>query len=173
MPIARARATPDPNFAMASAVFIRPLYKHTYCLVNKHASLTEDKSAYSFRCMKYGERLKAARDHAGLTQGQLSALASKLADPLSISQPAISQLEKGPATGSEFTVQFAVVCGVRPEWLAYESGPMINRYRTDNRIAHVVTVMENMDDFVRDEAVKEVDHLAELAKRLRTGTSGQ
>lgn len=173
MPSARASATPVPNSAIASAVFMPTLYKHTYPRVNKLASLTMDKVAYIVSGMRYGERLKRAREHAALTQGQLAARVSEIAKPLTISQPAISQLEKGTATGSEFTVQFAVVCGVRPEWLAYGEGAMINTYQADRRIAHVLAVMERMDDAVRDEAVKEVDHLVELATRLRTGTGGE
>lgn len=143
-----------------------PLYKHTYGLVNKHASLTAYNPAYNLRRMKFGERLRKAREYAGLSQAQL-------AEHIGISQPAISQLEKGDGTGSEFTVQFAVRCGVRPEWLATGELPMVNAFPTDRRIAHVIAVMEQMDDYVRDEAVKEVDHLAELATRLRNGTRGQ
>lgn len=69
--------------------------------------------------MKYGERLKAARDHAGLTQKQL-------ADAVKISQPTLSGLETGDAIGSSFTVQLARACGVSPDWLADEVGDMLS-----------------------------------------------
>lgn len=173
MPSARANFAPVPNFRMASSVFMPTLYKHTYSNVNKRTALTRDKVAYIVESMRYGERLRKAREYAGCTQAQLAERVSELGGDLTISQSTISQLEKGDATGSEFTVQFAISCGVKPQWLAVGSGPMIDTYRTDHRIAHVVMVMENMDDVVRDEAVKEVDHLAQLATRLRTGTSGQ
>lgn len=63
--------------------------------------------------MKYGERLAKARDFARLKQAEL-------AEKSGASQQTISYLENGDSTGSEFTVQFAEACGVRPEWLAME-----------------------------------------------------
>lgn len=61
--------------------------------------------------MIYGERLKAARLHAKLSQAELAELAK-------VSQANISKLEKGDATGSEYTVQFATACNICPIWLA-------------------------------------------------------
>lgn len=108
--------------------------------------------------MKYGERLKTARKHAGLSQAEL-------AEIVGVSQPGISQLEGSNTSGSEFTVQFAKACNVRAEWLALEDGPMISEYG-DHRIAHVVKVMEALPELFRDEAMREVDSLAQLAGKV-------
>jgi len=67
--------------------------------------------------MKYGERLKSARVSAKLTQ-------TELGDKVGVTQANISKLEIGQAEGSEYTVQFASVCGVSPEWLATGIGEM-------------------------------------------------
>lgn len=76
---------------------------------------------YTFLGMKYGERLRFARQvHAKLTQEQL---AEKIGHVCT--QENISKLERGDATGSEFTAQFAEACGVRAIWLAEEKGEMV------------------------------------------------
>jgi transcriptional regulator with XRE-family HTH domain len=76
---------------------------------------------------KYGERVKAARTYAGLTQPQLS---EKLGGK--ITQQGISYLEAGEAYGSEFTVQIANICKVDATWLATGEGFMTSG---DDRIA--------------------------------------
>ena len=75
---------------------------------------------------KLGERLKKAREHAGLTQPQLEALTG-------IKQATISKIELGKNKTEEtaFGVHLAVACGVRPEWLVLDIGPMINEIKAD------------------------------------------
>lgn len=70
--------------------------------------------------MKFGERLKIARKHRGLTQ-------EGLAELVGIKQPTVHHLEdpKKNASGSEFTARFARVLGVSVDWLADEIGDMI------------------------------------------------
>lgn len=68
--------------------------------------------------MEFSARVIAAREHAGLTQ-------DALAKAVGVSQQAIQKLESGKAGASRKSTQIAVVCGVRPEWLADESGPML------------------------------------------------
>lgn len=70
--------------------------------------------------MKFGERLRAAREHAKLSQGEL-------AERTKLSQPTISYLENPAknATGSEFTIRLARACGVSVDWLADEVGEMV------------------------------------------------
>lgn len=70
--------------------------------------------------MLYGKRLKLARAHAQLTQ-------SVLADRAGCKQTNISKLEIGVARGSEYTVQFALACGVSPAWLAIEGDEPMTR----------------------------------------------
>lgn len=63
------------------------------------------------------ERLKQARRHAGLTQKDLAAAAR-------VSQPVISQIEKGENLQSVHLVAFAHACGVNAIWLAEGKGEM-------------------------------------------------
>ena len=67
--------------------------------------------------MKFGDRLELARKSAKLTQ-------EELAKKSGVQQGTISKIERGDADSSTFTVQLAIACGVRPEWLAIEDGSM-------------------------------------------------
>jgi len=66
---------------------------------------------------EFGKRLKAAREHAGLTQQQL-------AEKAQIAQSTIASAEMKGA-GSRKTVQIAAVCGVSSHWLATGEGDMV------------------------------------------------
>ncbi len=141
-------------------------YKHTCVNVNKSICLTEIKSARSFARMKFGERLKKAREFAGFTQKQLIDRMGGI-----MSQQNISVLENGHATGSEFTVQIAMACNVNPEWLATGNGEMAARYDTSHvnseKIKRAITLMQEMPDYALDEAVKSIDSFAKLAQFAR------
>lgn len=121
--------------------------------------------------MNYGERLKAAREHADLDQYEL-------AEAVGIKQPSVSYLESSPkATGSQYTVQFARACKVSPDWLADEIGEMVpaTYQTTDPKIIAVARVMEPMPEYAKDAAVKDVAEVAELVTRARqdgNGTTG-
>lgn len=62
------------------------------------------------------DRLKSARLDAGMTQKQLS-------DATGITQPVISDLEKGKQQGSAALVKLAEALGVSPSWLDQGAGP--------------------------------------------------
>lgn len=116
--------------------------------------------------MKYGERLKAARQYANLTQAQLAASGPT-------SQANVSALEGGEATGSDFTAQFAIACGVNPLWLAKEEGTMeAGLYVTDPDLKHALAIMEPFKEYQKQLAIKEiaevVEHVAEVIERKRT-----
>lgn len=114
--------------------------------------------------MRYGERLYKARTHAKLTQAQLADRINNVC-----TQENISKLERGDATGSEFTAQFAEACGVRAIWLAEEIGDMLPvqpREELDPRIAHVLKVMESLPPYAVDAGVREIDSLAELVSHM-------
>lgn len=116
----------------------------------------------AFNPMKYGERLRAARAHAGLTQ-------PALANKVGMSQPNISNLENGEATGSEYTVQLAVACGVRPEWLAMEQGEMVDGlYVNDQKAKVVLMAMQKMEEYQKDMIVAASNTLAEQSKHSGT-----
>lgn len=131
--------------------------------VNNYSSLTEYKPGYSFTAMKYGERLRAARNHARLTQQQLADRIGNIC-----TQENISKLERGDATGSEFTAQFAEACGVRALWLADGSGEMVDGlYVHDERIKHLVQVCQELADYDVQRLVQAGDALKELSAKSK------
>lgn len=73
---------------------------------------------------EYGLRLRAARKHAGLTQGQLSARTG-------IPQSTISTAER-LGNGSSETPVYAKACGVDAHWLATGDGAMHTSHTTPN-----------------------------------------
>lgn len=72
------------------------------------------------------ERLKQARQHAGLTQDEL-------AEKSGVTQASISKIElgKNKSENTTFGVQLAVACGVRCEWLVLGQGEMLDGLKPD------------------------------------------
>lgn len=139
---------------------MRTEYNYSSILVNNPGSLIEINRGYKVIGMKYGERLKQARDHAGLTQ---KALADRIANVCT--QENISKLEKGEATGSEFTAQFADACGVNAIWLAAEKRGMIGGVYVENeRLKRALALMEPLPSYAIDHVIREI---AETAKLLQ------
>lgn len=130
--------------------------------------MSKNNRGYIFSIMKikYGQRLKLAREHAGLSQAELAAKAGVG------TQENISKLERTDADGSEFTVQYARACGVSPDWLASGKGEMIDGlFVHDPRIKTVVLLMQKMPEYAVDQAVKDVTSISELIKQAKSGTS--
>jgi transcriptional regulator with XRE-family HTH domain len=127
--------------------------------VNNYSSLTANDCGYMVKTMKYGERLQKARNHAALTQKQLAEKINNVC-----TQENISKLERGNATGSEFTAQFANACGVRAMWLAADDGEMIQTgYSTsDPTLVEILKVLEARGDYEKLAAHKAVVTTAEL-----------
>jgi SOS-response transcriptional repressor LexA len=75
--------------------------------------------------MEYKDRLKVARRHAQLTQGQL-------ADAIGITQTSISDLERGKSKGTSFNARIAEICGVRALWLEDGVGEMLAKDERSN-----------------------------------------
>jgi len=112
--------------------------------------------------MKYGERLRAAREHAKLSQSALAAKAEVG------TQENVSKLERGEAEGSEFTVQYARACGVRPEWLALEDGSMgATELGQDQRIITALKIMQELPNYAVDIAIKEIASIAQLIQAAK------
>lgn len=163
---ALAKEIGPPNASVASLVFMPGNYKHAYCPVNKHACFTQNKPAYIVKDMNYAQRIRAAREHAGLSQ-------KALADAAGISQSNISQLENinSANSGSAFTAQIAHACGVSAIWLATGEGQMLVTYAIDQRAQHVLQVMEKLPEEFREQAVRTVDSLAELSATVTKKTA--
>jgi transcriptional regulator with XRE-family HTH domain len=88
-----------------------------------------------------GERLKIAREYAGLSQ-------EKLGEEAGCGQAVVSKIERGDQKKSAYVVQLAVACNVRPEWLAMEEGEMKEevRYSTDPLVKRVVSAMLHLKE---------------------------
>lgn len=142
-------------------MLIATAYNHSSLTVNNFSSLTSLRGAFMFNPMRYGERLQKARTHAGLTQRQLAERIGNVC-----TQENISKLERGQASGSEFTAQFANACGVRAMWLAAEAGEMLpDTYSTsDPTLGSILQVLEPQAEYVKTTAHKDVLSLIELAE---------
>ncbi len=113
--------------------------------------------------MTLGERIAIARKHAKLTQ-------KGLADKLNglMTQQNISLLERNLINGSEFIVQIAMACNVRPEWLAVENGEMTDGLYVENeKIKKAVLIMQDLPDYALDEAIKGLDSVSKLSKMAK------
>lgn len=120
--------------------------------------------------MKYGERLKLARERAGFNQTELAGL-------VGMKQPSLAYLENpdNNAKTSEFTVKFARVLGVSVDWLDDEIGEMIPTvYSTsDPKLVAIMHALEDRAEYVKDAAVTAVLTNCELAERAKAnGTEG-
>jgi transcriptional regulator with XRE-family HTH domain len=96
-------------------------------------------------------RLRTARDAAGLSQGQVAKL-------LNLHRPTISEIEAGrrKVSGEELT-QFASLYGVSVEWLTSASG---ESDPSDDRILLAARELSKMKD-------QDLDHLLSLLQMLR------
>lgn len=92
----------------------------------------------------FAERLKAARQYAGLTQKQL-------ADRSGVPQPNISRIERGGQDSSAHLVGLATACGVRPEWLASGQEPMVAEGGNIASAPRAVRAFEDSDPLDVDE----------------------
>lgn len=68
--------------------------------------------------MDLGARIKAARNHAGLTQAQLGKL-------VGMTQQMIQKLESGRADATAALLDICIETGVSPRWLARNEGEML------------------------------------------------
>jgi transcriptional regulator with XRE-family HTH domain len=115
--------------------------------------------------MTLGERLRIAREHAGLSQEELGAKAC-------CGQGVVSKIERGDQDSTGYVVKLATACGVRPEWLDDEQGEMIDGlYVSDPRLKHMLTVAQALPDYAIDRAVKGLDTLAEHAREAEAAAS--
>lgn len=109
--------------------------------VNSESNLRRVGSGYSISCMgNLQERLKRARELAGLSQGQL-------AKAVGITQPTYSLLENTPGKRTKHIVTIANALGVRPEWLNTGEGPMQATRIGDAELdAEVLSLWDQIED---------------------------
>lgn len=109
--------------------------------------------------MNLSERVKQAREHAGLKQ-------KELADMVGITQTAISQLESGKTQRSTFLVQIAIACKVNTRWLASGTGEMLADEPIDEdfirRLANLTTgglmdIMVDVNDHLAPQLIRTWD----------------
>ncbi len=97
---------------------ISPSYWSSYKLSHRNTSLQGYRGAFNTGPMELKDRLKLARKHAKLTQAQL-------ADAVGISQPSITDLERGKSQKTGYIAQIAKACSVSAIWLASGEGSML------------------------------------------------
>lgn len=157
---------------LSASIAIAGDYKLTGFNVNQSTCLTWKKSACNLPRMKYGERLRAARKHAGLTQAGLADAVRNV-----ISQQGVQYLETSDATGSEYTAQFADACKVSAMWLAEEHGEMVDQgvdprlkaALNDPKLVKAMLLMEPLPGYAVDHVMKEIAETQELIDRAAQG----
>ena len=116
--------------------------------------------------MNYGERLRLARQRAGLTQAEL-------AQRVGIKQPSLAYLENPAknASGSDFTVKLAKALGVSVDWLDDEIGEMVPTvYSTsDPKLVTIMQALQPCEEYVKDAAVAAVLTTRDLVERATGG----
>lgn len=89
-------------------------------LFERNTFLQGQRLSFNLAVMDLKDRFKAARTHAGLTQG-------RLAERLGIKQASISEIERGLTASSSHLVRAALECGVNPLWLSEGVGEMLGK----------------------------------------------
>lgn len=136
---------------------------HDICFsVNKYPCFTQYNKTCTIAEMNttLAERLIRARTEAGLKQ-------TDFMESIGVSQQTISNLEKGIQKTSTDIVAIAIRCGVRPEWLDSESGPMRRNEMIveDPKIIEALRVMQRLPDYLIDSEIQRLQTLATLANK--------
>lgn len=143
-------------------------YNQSYRQVNNYSCLTLNNHGCNLITMKFGERLKKSRLHAGLSQKRLAELIGYDEDGKPrMSQANIGKLETNPnAKGSNYTSIIANICGVNPNWLTTGDGEWLDFIVVYENTPEyqVFKAMENMDAATKYQTVKISDSLAQPAK---------
>lgn len=135
-----------------------PFNTRVLCSVNTGVVLLPNTKVLNCEAMTLGERLKAAREYAGLTQEELGVKAC-------CGQGVVSKIERGDQDKTAYVVKLATACGVRPEWLDDESGEMVDGlYVESEKIKRAVVLMQEMPEYLVDEAIASIDQVKKLAR---------
>lgn len=114
--------------------------------------------------MKLGERLRAARKHAGMSQEELG-------DKAGCGQGVVSKIERGDQDTTAYVVKLARACGVSVDWLDDGSGEMLGipHPQTPEQLK-VLQAMANMPKHQQQNLVKISNTFAE--PETLDGTNG-
>lgn len=108
----------EGNEVLEDSVHVAPPYVNTHIVDHGYTSLQGYGHTSNTLPMEYKERVKAARKHAKLTQGQLGQL-------VGIDQASVSDLERGRSQRSSYNATIAKACGVSALWLESGEGDML------------------------------------------------
>lgn len=116
------------------------------------------------------ERLKETREERGLNQ-------QELADRLHISQSFIGALETGRQKTSKWLPEIAGILRVNVLWLKTgkgqkEADTQIGLYVTDPQLMAALKIMEELPDYARAAAIKDIAEVAELVKQAKADHNG-
>lgn len=136
---------------------MRSLYTHRCNQVNTPGCLIAQSGLDIFGFMNFAQRIKAAREHAGLTQAEL-------AKRVELPQQVISKLENGKQYETAAIAKIANACGVNPSWLDTGNGEMMG---INPKIAHLNKLLEGQPDYVIEEAIKNITSDIELLKKAK------
>lgn len=108
----------EGNEILINSIHAATPYGNTHIVVYGITDLQGYGSTRNTRGMEFKDRLKTARHHAKLNQGELAVKAG-------ITQTSISDLERGKSKATAHVVKIADACGVSAKWLSHEIGPML------------------------------------------------
>lgn len=138
--------------------------------VNILRCLTGNNYKRNFYRMKLSERIKKARQHAGLTQEELSQASG-------VAQQVISKLEKEKQFETAGIVKIARACGVSADWLEDETGPMLLPARTEydqpeyiRSVIETMRVMEPTKQYLAVRLIETIAHPLPAAPEIEAAT---
>lgn len=108
----------EGNEVLINSVHAAPPYGNTHIVGYGNTDLQGYGSTRNTSAMEFKDRLKAARRHADLRQGEL-------AEKAGLTQTSISDLERGKSKATAHVVKIADACGVSAIWLSDDIGPMV------------------------------------------------
>lgn len=109
--------------------------------------------------MNFNDRLKKAREQTGMSQ-------QGLAMKSGVKQATISKIERGDSKSSTHTVELALACGVRPEWLATGEGEMtLGPGSPEVKLKQAIDILQQIPEHALDETISVLQSIHKLARR--------
>lgn len=161
MPNASAIFRGDPNIETASFFVMARYRKLAYLRLSTVLTVTTDSLSCKVAYMELKDRIKVARESAGLTQDQL-------ARRVGVSRPAVGMWEGGQTKTieGENLVRTAYATGADPLWLATGEGQMHSSMAKED----LGVVPKKFADAWRQIDSKTREHLIAIAEALANQT---